>query len=178
MGEEGGGGGGGGCTLELLPMEFAELDEARRVADLAARASWRAKEKSRARKRAKLDGGGGGGGGTGGGDASADGGEGAAANGDGGDAVSPPLGDDETFLFFVFQLHSARSHLPSPLPCCSVPFAFLTEKNKPVDSPPTSDDRRDRAADRKVDDRGDGVLRSPDTEVHRRTPAPARGHKA
>jgi len=44
-----------GCPLELLPMEFSELDEARRVADLAAKASWRAKEKSRARKKAKLD---------------------------------------------------------------------------------------------------------------------------
>lgn len=42
-------------ALELLPMEFAELDEARRVADLAAKASWRAKEKNRARKKAKLD---------------------------------------------------------------------------------------------------------------------------
>ena len=50
-----GGGGGGGCSLDLLPMEFTELDEARRVADLAAKASWRAKEKSRARKKAKLD---------------------------------------------------------------------------------------------------------------------------
>ncbi len=44
--------------LELLPMEFVELDEARLVADHAARATWRAKEKSRAKKRAKLDGGG------------------------------------------------------------------------------------------------------------------------
>jgi hypothetical protein len=43
------------CQLELLPMEFKELDEARRVSDLAAQASWRAKEKSRARKKAKLD---------------------------------------------------------------------------------------------------------------------------
>ena len=102
MGEEGGGGG-GGCPLELLPMEFAELDEARRVADLAARASWRAKEKSRARKRAKLDGGGGGGGGTGGGDASADGGEGAAANGDGGDAVSPPPSGTTRPFYFLFS---------------------------------------------------------------------------
>ena len=42
--EEGGAGAGtgGGCPLELLPMEFAELDEARWVADLAACASWRA----------------------------------------------------------------------------------------------------------------------------------------
>lgn len=39
-------------------MEFTELDEARRVADLAAKASWRAKEKQRARKKAKLDNGG------------------------------------------------------------------------------------------------------------------------
>lgn len=51
----GGGGGGGGCQLELLPMEFGDLDEARRVADLAAKASWRAKEKSRSRKKAKLE---------------------------------------------------------------------------------------------------------------------------
>ncbi|KAL9182510.1 hypothetical protein ACHAXT_013162 [Thalassiosira profunda] len=51
-------GGPGGQSLELLPMEFAELDEARRVADLAAKASWRAKEKSRARKKARLEGGG------------------------------------------------------------------------------------------------------------------------
>ena len=159
-------------------MEFAELDEARRVADLAARASWRAKEKSRARKRAKLDGGGGGGGGTGGGDASADGGEGAAANGDGGDAVSPPLGDDETFLFlFSNSIPLDLTFLPLS-PVARSHSHFSPKKNKPVNSPPTSDARRDRAADRKVDDRGDGVLRSPDTEVHRRTPAPARGHKA
>ena len=54
--EEGGAGAGtgGGCPLELLPMEFAELNEVRRVADLAACASWRAKEKSCARMRAKL----------------------------------------------------------------------------------------------------------------------------
>ena len=115
VGEEGGGGGGGGCTLELLPMEFAELDEARRVADLAARASWRAKEKSRARKRAKLDGGGGGGGGTGGGDASADGGEGAAANGDGGDAVSPPSGRRDLFIFVFSSFRSISPPLPTPL---------------------------------------------------------------
>ncbi|KAL3826256.1 hypothetical protein ACHAXA_006284, partial [Cyclostephanos tholiformis] len=58
--EHGGGDGGTrGCMLELLPMEFVEIDEARRVADQEARASWRAKEKSRAKKRAKLDGGGG-----------------------------------------------------------------------------------------------------------------------
>lgn len=38
-----------------MPMEFSEVDEARRVADMSARASWRAKEKSRARKKAKLD---------------------------------------------------------------------------------------------------------------------------
>lgn len=36
-------------------MEFGDLDEARRVADLAAKASWRAKEKSRSRKKAKLE---------------------------------------------------------------------------------------------------------------------------
>ncbi|KAL7535321.1 hypothetical protein ACHAXR_007945 [Thalassiosira sp. AJA248-18] len=53
--QQAGGGAKQGCPLELLPMEFTELDEARRVADLAAKASWRAKEKSRARKKAKLD---------------------------------------------------------------------------------------------------------------------------
>jgi hypothetical protein len=42
---------GGGCTLELLPMAFVELDEAKRLSDIAAKASLRAKEKSNARKR-------------------------------------------------------------------------------------------------------------------------------
>ena len=40
--------------LELLPMEFDELDESRRVAALTEAASRRAKEKQRARKKAKL----------------------------------------------------------------------------------------------------------------------------
>lgn len=55
-------GGGGGNTssssshpLELLPMEFDELDESRRVATLTEAASRRAKEKQRARKKAKLE---------------------------------------------------------------------------------------------------------------------------
>ena len=46
---------GTGVQLELLPMEFNEIDEARRVNDIQAKASWRAKEKSRARKKAKLE---------------------------------------------------------------------------------------------------------------------------
>mmetsp|Transcript_7907 Transcript_7907/g.11988 ORF Transcript_7907/g.11988 Transcript_7907/m.11988 type:complete len:1048 (-) Transcript_7907:200-3343(-) len=41
--------------LELLPMEFDELDESRRVATLTEAASRRAKEKQRARKKAKLE---------------------------------------------------------------------------------------------------------------------------
>ena len=45
------------CQLELLPMEFAELDEARRLSDIADKATAKAKEKSRARKKAKLEGG-------------------------------------------------------------------------------------------------------------------------
>ena len=45
------------CQLELLPMEFAEIDEARRLSDIAAKATTKAKEKSRARKKAKLEGG-------------------------------------------------------------------------------------------------------------------------
>lgn len=51
----GGGGGGGGCPLDLLPMEFGDLDEARRVADSATKASLRAKEKNRSRKKAKIE---------------------------------------------------------------------------------------------------------------------------
>lgn len=35
----------------LLPMAFVELDEAKRLSDIAAKASLRAKEKSNARKR-------------------------------------------------------------------------------------------------------------------------------
>ncbi len=71
-GAGGGGGGGGGCPLDLLPMEFGDLDEARRVADLTTRASLRAKEKNRSRKKAKIETvtSGGGGGGTGGGSSS------------------------------------------------------------------------------------------------------------
>ena len=45
------------CQLELLPMEFTELDEARRLSDIADKATAKAKEKSRARKKAKLEGG-------------------------------------------------------------------------------------------------------------------------
>eukprot|EP00574_Skeletonema_japonicum_P004047 CAMPEP_0201726414 /NCGR_PEP_ID=MMETSP0593-20130828/9431_1 /ASSEMBLY_ACC=CAM_ASM_000672 /TAXON_ID=267983 /ORGANISM="Skeletonema japonicum, Strain CCMP2506" /LENGTH=952 /DNA_ID=CAMNT_0048217889 /DNA_START=1 /DNA_END=2859 /DNA_ORIENTATION=+ len=41
--------------LELIPMEFDELDESRRVATLTEAASRRAKEKQRARKKAKLE---------------------------------------------------------------------------------------------------------------------------
>ena len=53
IGSAGGGVGkfGGGCTLTLLPMTFVELDEAKRLSDIAAKASLRAKEKSNARKR-------------------------------------------------------------------------------------------------------------------------------
>eukprot|EP00569_Conticribra_weissflogii_P015839 CAMPEP_0171393936 /NCGR_PEP_ID=MMETSP0880-20121228/2986_1 /TAXON_ID=67004 /ORGANISM="Thalassiosira weissflogii, Strain CCMP1336" /LENGTH=578 /DNA_ID=CAMNT_0011907185 /DNA_START=206 /DNA_END=1938 /DNA_ORIENTATION=+ len=42
------------AVLELLPMEFADLDEARRVAAVALAASQRAKNAQRARKKAKL----------------------------------------------------------------------------------------------------------------------------
>lgn len=54
-GSSGSNSGGAGCPLELLPMEFGDLDEARRVAELAAKASWRAKEKNRSRKKAKIE---------------------------------------------------------------------------------------------------------------------------
>lgn len=47
--------GSNGVQLELLPLEFNEIDEARRVNDMQVRASWKAKEKSRARKKAKLE---------------------------------------------------------------------------------------------------------------------------
>ena len=48
-------GGSNGVQLELLPLEFNDIDEARRVNDMQVRASWKAKEKSRARKKAKLE---------------------------------------------------------------------------------------------------------------------------
>ena len=48
-------GGNAGVQLELLPLEFNDIDEARRVNDMQVRASWKAKEKSRARKKAKLE---------------------------------------------------------------------------------------------------------------------------
>ena len=38
--------------LELLPMDFGEMDEARRAAELSARAGWK---KGRARKKAKMN---------------------------------------------------------------------------------------------------------------------------
>ena len=44
-----------GWSLELLPMESTELDEAQHVADLAAKASWCAYEKRQARKKTELD---------------------------------------------------------------------------------------------------------------------------
>ena len=47
--------GSNGVQLELLPLEFNDIDEARRVNDMQVRASWKAKEKSRARKKAKLE---------------------------------------------------------------------------------------------------------------------------